>query len=573
MPGALVFSPRGDLLAISADKGVVRLWDVKTRTDRARLQCPDWAKPLAFSADGRRLATLTAMKDTQCEVALWDVATTRLITKSTAKGRIELWQGRNTLSSGSGFVAVGWYDGRIGLWEAETGKELLPPIPAHPENVTALAVSPDESLLTSGGNESDATIKLWEVKTGNEVACLRGHTGRITGLAFSPDGKTLASASGDQTIRLWDVDKKQPVAVLRGHRSGVVAVAFMPDGKTLASGDVDGEVCFWSTRPKPRQESFVMRSISYLRASLRFRGRNAAFSMDSQSFVTLDRDGAVVQWDAATVHPTGQLTALGTNNNTMLFSPDGRLLVVVDNAGVIKVWDWLGQRLLRSFAGHSVKATDEQASPWAFASDGKTLVSGDRNGTVKLWDVASWQAMAAWRMVHTLAWSAALSLDGRTLFTGHEDGIVAVTDLVTGQELAATEAHKGNVSGLALSPDGTLVASSSNEGLVVLWDVASRKQVAHIGNFQLGAHSVGFSPDGRRLAIGKSDKEVVTLLDIATLREVLTLSGQGHDFCDVRFSPDGNRLMAVSDEGNLHLWRAPSFAEIDAIERGKIKDR
>jgi len=63
------------------------------------------------------------------------------------------------------------------------------------------------------------------------------------------------------------------------------------------------------------------------------------------------------------------------------------------------------------------------------------------------------------------------------------------------------------------------------------------------------------------------------LLDIATLREVLTLSGQGHDFCDVRFSPDGNRLMAVSDEGNLHLWRAPSFAEIDAIERGKIKDR
>ena len=125
--GSLAFSPRGDLLAVTADGGIVRLWDVTTQTDRARLQCPEYAKPLEFSADGTRLATLAPMKEnSEWEVALWDVATARLISKFTAKGQIELWQGRNTLSWGSGFVAIGWCDGRIGLWQAETGKELLP---------------------------------------------------------------------------------------------------------------------------------------------------------------------------------------------------------------------------------------------------------------------------------------------------------------------------------------------------------------------------------------------------------------------------------------------------------------
>jgi WD40 repeat protein/serine/threonine protein kinase len=585
MFGGLVSSPRGDLLALSADKGVVRLWDVRTRTDRAHLQCPDWPKPLAFSADGKRLATLAPVASSEWEVALWDVDTARLVTKFTAKVDIELWQGRNTLSSDGGFVAIGGRDGRIRLWETETGKELLPPISAYPENITALAISPDESLLASGAGYSDTTIKLWEVKSGNQVACLRGHTDMISGLVFSPDGKMLASASADQTIRLWDVEKKQPVGVLRGHRSGVLSVAFLLDGKTLVSGDADGEVCFWSTRPKPRQESFVMRPISFRvdrpasleggRVSLIYLcGRNAAFSMDSKSFVTLDRDGMVVRWDMATVEPVGALTALGASNDAMLFSPDGRLLVVMDSAGVIKVWDWVGQRLTTSFVGHSMEPSRGQASLWAFTSDGRILVSGTATGTVKLWDVASWKAVADWQMMHAWAWSAALSLDGRTLFTGHQDGTVAVTDLATGRELQAIPAHKGNVGGLASSPDGRLMASASNDGLIVLWDTATRKELARLRRgFQEGANSISFSPDGRRLAIGKSDKEVVKVWDLVTQREVLTLPGQGRVFCYTKFSPDGNMILAISDEGNLHLWRAPSFAQIDAIEKGKTTDR
>jgi len=191
-----------------------------------------------------------------------------------------------------------------------------------------------------------------------------------------------------------------------------------------------------------------------------------------------------------------------------------------------------------------------------------------------VWDVASWQAVAAWQMMHAWAWSAALSLDGRTLFTGHQDGTVAVTDLATGRELQAIPAHKGNVGGLASSPDGRLMASASNDGLIVLWDTATRKELARLRRgFQEGANSISFSPDGRRLAIGKSDKEVVKVWDLVTQREVLTLPGQGRVFCYTKFSPDGNMILAISDEGNLHLWRAPSFAQIDAIEKGKTTDR
>jgi len=569
--GPLAFSPHGDLLALSADKGIVRLWDVGTQTDRAQLQCPEWARPVGFSADGRRLATFAPVEGSESEVALWDVATARLIAKFPVSGGSGYWGREDVLSSDGGFVAIGGSDGRVRIYETETGKELVPPIPAHAEDITALAMSPDESLLASGAGHTDTTIKLWEVKTGNQVACLMGHTAWIVGLAFSPDGKTLASASADQTIRLWDVDKKQPVGVLRGHRSEVWDVAFLPDGKTLVSAGKDGEVCFWSTRPKPRQESFVMRPIS-IRAEATTSSRYAAFSMDSQSFVTLDRDGAVVRWDTATVKPFGQLTALGTNNDGVLFSPNGRLLVAGDRTGIIKVWDWVEDRLVTSFMGHSARA-----NPWAFTSDGKILVSGDDQGTVKLWDVASWHAMAAWQirpwvMPWTWVWSAALSTDNRTLFTGHLDGTLAVTDLLTGRGLAATKTHKDNVSGLALSPDGRLVASASWDGLAILWDVATRKEVARLPGHLSNLWSVTFSPDGQRLATGGLQKEGVQVWDISTRRDVLTLPGQGSDIFYTGFSPDGNMLLAINNEGNLHLWRAPSFAEIDAIEKDKTTD-
>jgi len=169
--------------------------------------------------------------------------------------------------------------------------------------------------------------------------------------------------------------------------------------------------------------------------------------------------------------------------------------------------------------------------------------------------------------------SAALSTDNRTLFTGHLDGTLAVTDLVTGRGLAATKAHKDNVSGLALSPDGRLVASASWDGLAILWDVAMRKEVARLRGHLSNVCSVAFSPDGQRLATGSSEKEGVKVWDISTRRDVLTLPGQGTDFFYYTgFSPNGNTLMAINPEGNLHLWRAPSFAEIDAIEQGKITD-
>jgi WD40 repeat protein len=108
-----------------------------------------------------------------------------------------------------------------------------------------VAFSPDGKTLASGSD--DNTIKLWDVATGKEQATLKGHTAWVASVAFSPDGKTLASG-GDTTVRLWDMEGKE-LATLKGHTKGVNSVAFSPDGKTLASGSQDKTIKLWDVSP------------------------------------------------------------------------------------------------------------------------------------------------------------------------------------------------------------------------------------------------------------------------------------------------------------------------------------
>jgi WD40 repeat protein len=120
---------------------------------------------------------------------------------------------------------------------------------------------------------------------------------------------------------------------------------------------------------------------------------------------------------------------------------------------------------------------------------------------------------------------------------------------------------------VAFSPNGKLLAISTSDGSAKLFDLATRREVASLRGHLLGVHSLAFSPDGRRLATGSSLKEAVKLWDLTTLQEVATLEGQGDNFHFTAFSPDGNTLVSVNLQGTAHLWRALSWAEIEAAEK------
>ncbi|MBL8820005.1 MAG: WD40 repeat domain-containing protein [Planctomyces sp.] len=318
-------------------------------------------------------------------------------------------------------------------------------------------------------------------------ATLKGHTGVVVGLAFSPDGKTLASASYDGTLKSWDMTTGKERATLGEYEGCLGYVAFSPDGKTLATGAIGSPIPFPDL-------------------------------------------GDVRLWDIS----TGKLqTILKRNTDTLLtgaagqdvhsvaFSPDGRTLATMN--GDVTLWDLTTNKERTTLTGHTKEdmATSEGVFPVmsvAFSPDGRTLAAAGHDSTVKVWDVATARRSTLSGHTHAV-YSVSFSPDGKTLASASGDKTVRLWDLTTNQELATLRGHAESVTSVAFSPDGKIVASASFDKTVRLWDVATgREQVTLKGN--PAVWSVVFSPDGRMLAsAGGSSVNApgeLTVWDIAT---------------------------------------------------------
>src|SRR6202158_1826456 len=209
----------------------------------------------------------------------------------------------------------------------------------HVRGVFAVAFSPDGKLIASGGD--DYTIKLWDVSTGAELGSLRGHSGRVNSVVFSPDGQLLASGSDDTTIKLWDIKTGVALRSLEGHPNHVLSVAFSPDGKRLATaGDMDVD-----------QETANLRNMVKL-------------------------------WDVRTGAQLHTFDGHADNVNSIAYSPNGRAIASGSADGTIKLWDVNTAAQLRSFNGHT-----NIINSVAFSPDGKMLASGSYDQTIKLWNV------------------------------------------------------------------------------------------------------------------------------------------------------------------------------------------
>jgi RNA polymerase sigma factor (sigma-70 family) len=291
----------------------------------------------------------------------------------------------------------------------------------HTRGVRAVAFSPDGRTLASGS--SDRTAKLWDVATGKEQATLKGHSCGVGTVAFSPDGKTLASAingsPADQhvLVKLWDVTTGTERAALKGASpcDGLGTVAFSPDGNTLASGTIDDTIKLWD--------------------------------------VATGNEQAILQ-----VHD-GYITSVA-------FSPDGRTLANSD--GTVKLWDVATRKERIMLQGHTSCVRSVAYSP-----DGKTLASASDDQTVKLWEVTTGKERTTLQGHMGIVWSLAYSPDGKTLASASEDKTVKLWDVATGKERTTLQGHTSFVRSVAYSPDGKTLASASEDQTVKLWDITA----------------------------------------------------------------------------------------------------
>lgn len=580
--GIAAFAPEKDLLALGGwdqhGEPLVNVWNANTQKLRASLPHKAPLRSVAFSPNSELLASL----DLEGHIRVTEWASGRILVKQTLPPIRRGGVGVLVFSPDGSQLAIGGDAGVLQLLDWRS-RSVVPLETGLGDGITALAFSPSGEMLAAGFGFTETAIRLWDVASRQPCGQLTNHTDWVVALAFAPDGWRLISASMDRTIRVWGIAEMAELRCLQASQ-GVPALALLPDGKTIVSGGYDGAVCFWDLVAPSRVAAHTNLVISYgmeLESNVNVgnyvpgnldwkvvRRFTLAHEPEGRRFVTSDRDGSLAVYDARSVQPLENLPALGSNNWAVAFSPDGRWLAVGQASGRISVWDWKTRTATASLA-----IPFEWFGRLRFSPSGRFLMANvvfnDHSQTFRIWQTNGWREVPLPNAVVNGLYAAALSPDDKVLAVGYGDGAVRLWDFPAGEQTAIFRQHTARTYDLRFSPDGRMLVSAGGDGSVRLWDVVGRRQLAVLrGHSPWGA---AFAPDGRRLATGgASARDAVKLWDIATHRELLTLPAEGKLFLEVNFSPDGNTLWASSFSGAAHLWRAPSWAEIEAAERRKI---
>jgi WD40 repeat protein len=543
----VAFSPHGDLLATDV-LNQIRLWRAGTANLVRQITLPGPVRVLKFSPDGRRLASLN-LPD---EATVWEVDQWTIVRRIRGLRPRAAHLGSLDFSPDGESLVIGDASHRLQVVDLASGKTNFDIPDAHPEPISFVAWSPDGSVIASGSGYVGGPIRLWDAASGELLGTLEGHTSWICELVFSARGRRLYSASADQTIRVWDMGQQRCLATLRGSSDEVWGLALSPDNATLVSASKDGVVAFWNAHPRPEEDSPRLIALG--------KSAQPAFAPAGR-VLAAPRAGTVSMFDPATSEVIEQIPALGADVRTVACSPDGALLASGSESGRTRVWSRAERRL--------VLELDDPNVPlrlWRFWADGRRLLSVSGEGKMTWWDTLTRQAVRTFTVGPCR--SAAVSPDSHLLAVGAGTGAVRWLNAETGELLATTSiAHQHQVVGIAFSEDGSRAASVADDGTLAIWDPSSFQLIDAFKGHMLGAHAVAFSPDGRRLATGSGGREAVKLWDVSTRRELLTLPGQGTLFSYTAFSPDGIWLAACNWEGKLHLWRAPSWEEIEAEEK------
>jgi WD40 repeat protein/energy-coupling factor transporter ATP-binding protein EcfA2 len=390
------------------------------------------------------------------------------------------------------------------------------------------------------------------------VRLMHGHTGIVSSIAFSPDGKWLASGSADRTVRLWDVGAGQPlVQPLTDHTDVVLSVTYSPDGKYLASGSANRTVRLWDVRDP----------MSVRRIALPLTGhvvgvRSLAYSPSGETLASGSWD-SIRLWDVgdpSSVQPLGQpISGYSLLMWSLSFSPDGKVLALGRNDGTIQLWD-VGDNSLQRWPplGQPLTGHGGTVTHLTFSLDGQTLVSGsEEDGTIRRWDVSSPLSVQplGQPLTGTLG-RLAFSPGGGTLASMREDGAVGLWDLSTGQSLGQSlTGHVDGVTCLAFSSDGKMLAAGSGDHTICLWEIGREQLLGQsLTGHADGVSGVVYSPDGRTLASGGGDK-AIRLWNAATGQPLgQPLIGHADRVTSLAYSPDGKLLASGSLDGAIWVW-------------------
>lgn len=433
---------------------------------------------------------------------------------------------------GKTFVSGDPKDGRIRLWDAVTGQQLAifkakskfagisRQEPEPQKGVNALAFSPNGKTVASG--HDDNTVRLWDIASSAEIATLKGHKERINTLTFSPDGTTLASGSADNTIIFWDVVKKRKRTSLTGHRAGVRELTFTPDGQTLASGSMDGTIRFWDVNAEREMLTFATGHIGWI--------GGMAFSADNTMLATAAANGTVQIWDvkkgrelpSPAVAHYDMTEASAFSLDATLFASLGVDTIVRSRGNNTRTSSraHAETRLWRLRVGVELPSLPQSSKALAFSPNNRILAASDTRET-RLWDVET--ATELFRFNARQFFTDVVvkfSPDGTILVTGGMNGETHLWNVNTGRKLVTLKAAiRDYTKTIAFSADNTLLAVGYENNHIRLWDLTTNKEVNTplTAQKKIWIEKLTFVPDGKTL--------LITTRDFKTPREIQSIMG------------------------------------------------
>ncbi|KAF9932380.1 hypothetical protein BGZ67_004765, partial [Mortierella alpina] len=506
---SVVFSPTDQQLASGSNDWTVRLWDIQTGASGAILSGhTSWVTSVVFSRSGKQIASGSSDKT----VRLWDAQTGApraiLCGHTFRVTRVVFSPNGQQLASGS-------LDNTVRLWDTQTGG-LGAVLCGHTKGVTSVVFSPSGKQIASGSE--DNTVRLWDTQSGAPGAILNGHTDWVTSVVFSPDGQQIASSSDDNaagsrrqhlplssrdhTVRLWDAQTGTPGAILRGHTGDVTSVVFSPSGQQIASGSSDNIVRLWDARTGA--PGAILNGHTDWVTSV-------VFSPSGQQIASSSWDKTVRLWDAQTGAPGAILSGHNGCVRSVVNSPSGQQIASGSTDGTIRLWDAQTGSPGAILSGHTNCVYSSVFSP-----SGQQIASGGADNKVRLWD-AHTGAPGAILSGHTsCVMSVAFSPNGQQIVSGSGSGMdgersthwrlgsrdytVRLWDAQTGTPGAILNCHTERVMSVVYSPNGQLIASGSDDETVRLWNAQTGAPGAILRGHTKGVTSVVFSPSGQQIA-------------------------------------------------------------------------